>query len=389
MNTLTKFDWIQLKILVCNMLVKMAENSPEPNRTIRLTDEEVWAYAGSDSKRALDKLLHDRFNAHGGAHFTAKDRIFYMLSYLKAHRVLNDRRNGAFTFNMYDVDEELFPAVAELLDYCILSGVEQWGLRPDFSLKLKARYSGETIWLSREDLRYSISMSDLSKYRRDNSIYGTPENDDPFSGFDGLDTLDALAAQDSSDINSFTEFNAFNDFSEPAYNDANPRFFDSLKYQSQTAVVVAIKRCIEELGKSKCITLQEIAERMTLESAVGLQEHINDFSVQNELDTMVWMGIISYDFNRYVEVEDLDAFNDYADELVSCWLSSDLLVEGLMPDGSLNEGFFTMENVSSEAPILISPYDFEALAKAFVSHGNSLDGFCDEVFCLDEDAADF
>lgn len=38
-------------IMVCNTLIKTAENSPEPNRSIRLTDNDVRVFADSDSKR--------------------------------------------------------------------------------------------------------------------------------------------------------------------------------------------------------------------------------------------------------------------------------------------------------------------------------------------------
>lgn len=51
MTALTEFDRLQLMIMVCNTLIKTVENSPEPNRSIRLTDNDVREFADSDSKR--------------------------------------------------------------------------------------------------------------------------------------------------------------------------------------------------------------------------------------------------------------------------------------------------------------------------------------------------
>lgn len=51
MTALTEFDRPQLMIMVCNTLIKSAENSPEPNRSIRLTNNDVREFADSDSKR--------------------------------------------------------------------------------------------------------------------------------------------------------------------------------------------------------------------------------------------------------------------------------------------------------------------------------------------------
>lgn len=51
MTALTEFDRLQLMIMVCNTLIKTVENSPEPNRSIRLTNNNVREIADSDSKR--------------------------------------------------------------------------------------------------------------------------------------------------------------------------------------------------------------------------------------------------------------------------------------------------------------------------------------------------
>lgn len=397
MKNVTDGDWLQLKIMALNALIKIAENSPEPNRTIRLTDKEVWEFADSDSKLGGNVRLRDNFSEHGGGLFTAKDRIYYVLTVLKAHRVINNCGNGEFTYTIEDIREELRRTTAELLDYCDLTGVDEYGnLLPGFTVTLKPQFINEKLWLSREDLRFALSCSDLGEYRADsnfktaclrNLIYGTPSDNNRLSG---LDALDALVATDNSDEDAFAECNEFKGFFVSDFYDEPPLPFEEFEFQSQIAVVAAIKRCIEELGKTKGITVSEIAEHMTAESAVYLQEHVKDFSIIGELERMFGLGITSFDSNgEDLWVDRVDLFDEYADDLVKEWLESDLLVEGLMPDGSLNKDFFTMENVSSELPILISPYDFEELATAFVSHGNSLDDFCDGVIFFDEVAVDF
>lgn len=378
------FD-LQLTIALCVTLLKNAETYGTHNGCARMTDDDVWVFADSDTKRNLERKLQNDFERHGGLLRTAKNCVFYKLSEMKQNSVIAYRAPERFSYKTHDIDEILISTVRALLKFTDLSGIDEYGnLMPDFELSLLDEYAGEDLWLSREDLRFALPCCDLNEYttKRMLSCCGWKNNMKKLgritapncSSFDGLAALDELAALD--DLDALYEYPKVT-FSKD---------FSSHNYQRLIIVANAIKRCANDPTKNHGFDMEDVVLAMPLESALAF--HHND--IDNELMDLEDHGAIDISVNYDVSVN-AKALDEYEDEVLLKWLESDLLVEGLEPDGSLIYGDhdteepmglyttgFTMENVATDNPIIISPIDFEEAAMAFVSHGNTLDGYCCE-----------
>ena len=205
-----------------------------------------------------------------------------------------------------------------------------------------------------------------------------------------------------------------NDFSKPAaavYPELN-----ALDKQMMITTINAIER-LPDIRDTVCLTVNGLCKLDILDGID--QSAINEynkaygvgFEVDDMLETLVDLDAAEpcYEFgatetgyyNTYLV--NIPKAMELRDRLFEEWNRRDLLVEGLNPDGTLchavtmeeffrdpakymsadgkpdlsglNISGYTMGNIDSDLPVVISAEDFETAAKAYLSHGNSLAEF--------------
>lgn len=162
-------------------------------------------------------------------------------------------------------------------------------------------------------------------------------------------------------------------------------------------VAASADKLVKDIGGMEIL---EALDKVTFNNCMDTEEHPYDaddmLGLLAELNTAVIFG----EHENAVVIDDTIKLRD---RLFEDWNNSDVMVEGLCPDGSLLrpitfEEFaenpekyideqgglnphslliagYTMENVSSGEPVLISADDYETAAKAYLEHGNTLEDY--------------
>lgn len=221
------------------------------------------------------------------------------------------------------------------------------------------------------------------------------------NSLEGIMALSAIPPQDYQNGSSEPESTAY-----PMLN--------SLDKQMMIATLNAIERTVDG-GNMKYLDASEACKLEIFNSidqnAIDEYDKTDDvgFDLDDVIETLADLGIASayYEFTAFTKDKvyriNITKALELRDKLFEEWNRADLLVEGLKPDGTLYRAVsmeefskdpakymnasgelnlrglelcgYTMENIDSGLPVVISADDFETAAKEFLSHDNSLEEF--------------